>query len=104
MRKKSVGRKEFITRAMERGLKYVEAVAAYEAFVDTVRDAMLEERRIGIGKVCSLTPVRMKPRTVHKGFNRSEAGVEPASQTFFLGSRIKYKVNVYADVKSQFFI
>lgn len=92
---KAVTRFEFIRRLMAAGMTYTTASTAYDTFIRTLEDAVVNGTRVNFGKLGALKPVHQKSRSVHMGFKRVGNSVEKVSRTFFLGRRIKYRFQVY---------
>ena len=97
MNNDSVNRRTFVQKFMDRGLTYAQACQIYEAMVGVFEDAVVAGTKINIGRVLSLAPVVLEPRVVSMGFKRKKNAVEKTTKTFYLGRRLKYKVNIYRE-------
>lgn len=86
----SVNRIDFVKKFMEMGLTYGKACKVYECMVRVFEDGICSGSRINIGNVCSITPQRKEPRTVRMGFQKT-------AKIYYLGSRIRYRVNLFRE-------
>lgn len=93
----SVTRKEFIQAFMAQGMGYVDACRAYEAMCETFARAVRQGSKIGIGRVMSLLPVIKEPCLVNMRFSKTKKGIEPAHRQYYLGRRLRFKVNIYRE-------
>ena len=80
---------------VSRGLTYAQATKAYEAFSDAIADGVTNGDKIGIGNVGALTPAIQKPKTIKMCFERTADGVESVQREYHIGTRLKYKFNIY---------
>ena len=91
----SVSRVQFIERFVSRGFNYTQACDAYEAMVSLFEDAIVQGRRVNIGKVGALMPVRMEPKVVHMGFKTDGGKLRKVRREYVLGRRVKFKFNLH---------
>lgn len=91
----SITRVQFIERFVSSGLSYSQSGDAYDAMISMFEDAILQGRRINIGKIGALVPVRMEPKVVHMGFKNEGGKVKKVKREYVLGRRIKFKFNLH---------
>lgn len=85
----AITRQDFLTAFTSRsGLTYEQAAKAYDSMVSVFADGILGAKKIGVGKLLSITPCRRAPRRVNSGLN----GVKT---TIYLGERFVFKVKVH---------
>lgn len=80
---------------MRQGLKYDQAVVAYDAMCNVFEDAIVSGSRVNIGRVGCLDPEVMEPRTVNMGFSRKGGNVEKVSRQYFIGRRLRYRFKIF---------
>ena len=101
---RSVTRQDFVRRFMaSANLTWEEAGHCYEGMCALFEEAVLARRRVNVGNVLSLSPSWHAPRAVNMGFRRSgpEGKIEKVHRTFYLGKRLRYKVNVFKEFLRQ---
>ncbi len=81
----------------EAGLGYVEASKAYEAMTSLIEEGVVNARKINFGRVLSLNPTMLEPRPVHMNFERGKEGVQKTEKVYYLGRRVRYKVNLFKE-------
>lgn len=64
--------------------------------VSMFEDAIIQGRKINIGKVGALLPVKLEPKVVHMGFKCETGGrVKKVRREYVLGRRVKFKFNLH---------
>ena len=97
MPKSSKTRKDFIRKFMDAGLDYVDAVRAFEAMTEVFAQAVCAGEKVCVGRVLAITPTVVEPRVVNMRFARTKSGVISKHRQFFLGRRLRYRVNIYRE-------
>jgi len=92
-----INRRDFVRKFMDSGLSYEESRKAYETMTRIFEDAICSGAKINIGNVLSIVPVWMEPRVVNMGFERVKNCVKKTQRTYYLGQRIRYRVNLYRE-------
>ena len=89
--KETVTRHDFLTKFVSAGgLKYEEAAKIYDAMVSLFADAVVTGKKVSIGRVLAIKPIRKKPRKVHMGFGS-------VKKTIFLSERLVFKTVVHRE-------
>lgn len=96
--KEKVLRKNDVLKKMANsyGLTWAQARLAYDAFVETIGDGIVNGQNIQIGKVLSIKPVWKQPRAVAQNLVVSKGNkVEKTKRVIYLGVRLKYVVRLH---------
>ena len=85
----AITRQDFLAQFVNQaGLTYEQAAKVYDAMVAMFSDGIVSAKKIGVGKLLSITPCRRPPRKVNSGLN----GVKT---TMYLGERFVFKVKIH---------
>ena len=94
--KDTVSRENFIQDLVRNcSFTYVQATAAYESFIKTLENGICSGTKVNFSRIGNLVPVKYPPREVSMGFTRRGSSISKSNKTYYLGSRIKFKFNLY---------
>lgn len=76
------------------GLTYVKSEQVYDALMRLLEDSIATKSQVNLGRIGTLVPVELKPRTVKMGFKRSGGQnggkMVKCKREYFLGARTRF--------------
>lgn len=92
-----IKRREFVSRFMDAGLTYAQAVAAYKTMCSVIEDGIVSGSKVILGSVGALAPVYKPPRDYHMHFRRTKGNKvqRGVHRTFFMDGRFEYRFKLF---------
>lgn len=101
--RETVNRRDFVAKFMrDCGLTYDQALRVYASVVSTIEDGVINESKIGIGRVGALWPVRKAPRDIAMGFKRVNGGkIKKMKRVFHLDERTRWQFRLFREFEQK---